>query len=128
MPLQHTVTFVILTVDNSHEYLTIKPDFPDIHDCYPQTEKSAHCYKHLKEKQAFYAWITEKSDTTQKKTVLKRKFIFYVLYKSHRKRRIFDFFDWMLCNDFQTLHQHLVLFRIDLQCFISGTRPPEMIL
>ena len=67
MPLWYTVAFVILTVDNSHEHLMINPVFSDIHDCYPQTEKSVLCYKHLKEKPTFYMWITEKFYIAQKK-------------------------------------------------------------
>ncbi|HIY35160.1 MAG TPA: hypothetical protein H9972_00375, partial [Candidatus Paraprevotella stercorigallinarum] len=35
----NSVTSVILTVDNSHEYLKIKAWISDIYDCYPQSEK-----------------------------------------------------------------------------------------
>lgn len=36
-------------------------------------------------------------------------FIFYVLHKSQGKFRIRNFFYWASGNDFQTLHQHLIL-------------------
>ena len=38
-PFLISVTFVILTVDNSHEYLKRNAENPDIYDCYPQSEK-----------------------------------------------------------------------------------------
>ena len=48
-------------------------------------------------------------------------FIFYVLHKSQGKSRIRNFFYWASGNDFQTLHQHLILVCGDFQRFLFCT-------
>lgn len=53
-------------------------------------------------------------------------FIFYVLHKSQGKSRIWNFFYWASGNDFQTLHQHLILVCGDLQRFLFCTGPSEV--
>lgn len=53
-------------------------------------------------------------------------FIFYVLHKSQGKSRIRNFFYWASGNDFQTLHQHLILVCGDLQRFLFCTGPSEV--
>ena len=53
-------------------------------------------------------------------------FIFYVLHKSQGKFRIRNFFYWVSGNDFQTLHQYLILVCGDLQRFLSCTGPSEV--
>ena len=53
-------------------------------------------------------------------------FIFYVLHKSQGKFRIRNFFYWVFGNDFQTLHQHLILVCGNLQRFLFCTGPSEV--
>lgn len=53
-------------------------------------------------------------------------FIFYVLHKSQGKSRIRNFFYWASGNDFQTLHQHLILVCGDFQRFLFCTGPSEV--
>ena len=53
-------------------------------------------------------------------------FIFYVLHKSQGKSRIRNFFYWVSGNDFQTLHQHLILVSGNLQRFLFCTGLSEV--
>ena len=53
-------------------------------------------------------------------------FIFYVLHKSQGEFRIRNFFYGMSGNDFQTLHQHLILVCANLQRFFLCTGPSEV--
>lgn len=52
-------------------------------------------------------------------------FIFYALHKSHGEHRIINFFNGMSGNNFQALHQHLILVCGNLQCFFFCARPSE---
>ena len=55
----------------------------------------------------------------------KRFFIFYVLPNALQKIPGMHFPDRMSGDDLQPLHQRLVLFRCDLQCFFLCTGPAE---
>ena len=53
-------------------------------------------------------------------------FIFCVLHKSQGESRIRNFFYGISGNNFQPLHQHLILVCADLQCFLLCARPSEV--
>lgn len=55
----------------------------------------------------------------------KRFFIFSVLPNALQEIPGMHFTDWVSGDDLQSLHQRLVLFRCDLQCFFLCTRPAE---
>ena len=55
----------------------------------------------------------------------KRFFIFSVLHNFLQKITGLHFLDWMSGHDLQALHQCLVLFQCDLQCFFFCTGPAE---
>ena len=55
----------------------------------------------------------------------KRFFIFSVLHNISQKISGLHFLDWMSGYDLQPLHQCLVLFRCDLQCFFFCAGPAE---
>ena len=53
-------------------------------------------------------------------------FIFCVLHKSQGESRIRNFFYGISGNNFQPLHQHLILVCADLQCFLLCAGPSEV--
>lgn len=56
----------------------------------------------------------------------KNDFVFAVLHKSHGKHRFRNFLNRTSGNDFQALHQHLILVCGNLQCFVFYARPSKV--